>query len=105
MEIPIISISSTINLSAVADGERLKHPLILELPDGERSARNGSLAHHFIPGEQRLSGANRITKVTIHHNLKPDNILLDCDWTARIANFGQTSSSSMDARQSLPSSK
>jgi serine/threonine protein kinase len=33
----------------------------------------------------------------IHHNLTPDNILLDWDWNVRIANFGRSIPSITDA--------
>jgi serine/threonine protein kinase len=95
----------------------LKHPLVLELRarTGGKTpsivtgfAGNGSLASFFTArGERRLIDPNRIAKVTAgialamrfvhsrgvrHGDLSPDNILLDWDWTVRIAEFGGSSS-------------
>jgi serine/threonine protein kinase len=96
----------------------LKHPLILELRrdlDGSAIATefagNGSLAH-FPPfaecsdqHRRRFRRPNRIAKIAVgialamrflhsrdvtHRDLKPANILLDWDWTVRIADLGHS---------------
>jgi serine/threonine protein kinase len=98
----------------------LKHPLVVELRvhtaelrDHNSSimteyAGNGSLANFLMSGgERRLSGATRIAKVitgialamrfvhsrgVIHRDLRPENILVDWDWTVRLADFGHSAS-------------
>jgi serine/threonine protein kinase len=100
----------------------VKHPLVLELrghisnpPDSKESivtgyAGHGALARHLPRecGDQcRLRGPTRIAKViagiaiamrfvhsrdVIHRHLTPENILLDWDWTVRIADFGESTS-------------
>jgi serine/threonine protein kinase len=98
----------------------MKHPLVLGLraliPGHVPSivtefGGNGSLASLLTADDQRLwHRPNRIAKViagialamrfahsrgTIHRDLAPENILLDWDWTVRIADFGD--SASLDA--------
>jgi serine/threonine protein kinase len=98
----------------------LKHPLVLELRARTAGATpsivtefagNDSLASFFTGDDQRrLRDPNRIAKViagialamrfvhsrgVAHRDLNPDNILLDWDWTVRIAVFGH--SASLDA--------
>jgi serine/threonine protein kinase len=95
----------------------LKHPLVLGLrahtPVRSPSivtefAGNGSLASLLTAGGQRhLCGPNRLAKViagialamrfahsrgTVHRDFSPENILLDWDWTVRIADFGHGAS-------------
>jgi serine/threonine protein kinase len=95
----------------------LKHPLVPELRaciPGRRPslateyAGDGSLANFLAADNQGgLFSPNRMAKIitgialgmrfvhsrgVIHHNLCPDNILLDWDWTVRIADFGWSTS-------------
>jgi serine/threonine protein kinase len=91
--------------------ETVKHPLVIELRSYQKPfavvtayAGYGSLAGHHPP-ESQLHRPNRIAKVVAgialamrflhscgitHRDLKPQNILLDWDWTVRIADFGHS---------------
>jgi serine/threonine protein kinase len=98
--------------------QNLKHPLVLELrgPVSRESiatayAWRGSLAECRWRGPNRTAKAKIVAGIAlamravharrvVYRDLKPQNILLDWDWSVRIAGFGRSTAPGVPERRS-----